>query len=81
MTSSVNTGKRIEVDLDGYAGTAGFTEMPDGTASLAYPSSQTKLRAGQPVEVDGRRWLVEKAGRSEYLRGFVRVELRPVRVA
>ncbi len=80
MTNFVNPGKRIEVALEGYAGMAGFTEA-DGKASLAYPSAQTKLRPGQSIEVDERQWVIEKAGRSEFVRGFVRVELRPAEAA
>ena len=80
MSSDVNTGKRIQVTLDGYTGMAGFTEG-EGKASLAFPSAQVRLQAGASVEVDGRQWIVEKAGRSEFLRGYARVELRPAAVA
>lgn len=73
---NVNRGKRIAIDIDGYAGPAGFTEA-DGKASLAFPAASLRLRAGDPLAADGRDWIVEKVGPSGFLRGFKLVELRP----
>lgn len=67
---SVNNGKKIEVDLIEYQGTAGFVES-DGTASLAYvPTKAKRLQVGELIEADGRQWEIVRAEKSRYVRDF-----------
>lgn len=73
---NVNQGKRIDVVLPGYSGSAGFTERK-GKASLSFPAATSALGVAATIEADGRTWIVEKVGPSQFLRGFKLVELRP----
>lgn len=74
---NVNSGKRITVELGDYTGPAGFIES-DGRASVSFQSVSTTLREGMIVHIDGRQWAIEKAARSQFLRGYITVELRLV---
>lgn len=74
---NVNTGKRVAIAIGGERVVAGLTEFPDGTAALSFPATKSALRAGDPLHADGRQWVIEKVGVSQFLRGFKLVELRP----
>lgn len=76
MSPTINSGKRIAIALDGYAGPAGFTEFEDGTAAISFEAARSALRAGATIEADGRSWTVTKAGPSQFLRGYRTAELR-----
>jgi len=73
---NINNGRRAVVTFDGYSGVGGLTES-DGKASLALPGAASALRAGMTVVADGRQWIVEKIGPSQFVRGFKLAELRP----
>lgn len=72
---NVNQGIRIEVELAGYSGTAGFSEVED-KATLSFPSPAYRAQIGETIIADGRDWTIEKVGPSHFLRGFKTVELR-----
>jgi hypothetical protein len=73
----INQGKRIDVDLPGYQGSAGFVERGE-TATLSYPLKRggELPDAGVVIEIDGAKWSVEQAAKSEFVRNFRVLTLR-----
>jgi hypothetical protein len=75
---TVEAGKRVQINVNGFSGIAGFVENEDG-ATLSFASDlPLRIPPGAPIRADGRDWLVLKAGPSQFVRGFKVVELRPM---
>jgi hypothetical protein len=74
----VNNGKRIDVMLGDFSGTAGFVER-DGKAQLAYqPNKGGDCAVGAIITADDRRWRVTKAGRSDFANHLKLLDLVPL---
>lgn len=75
---TVQAGKRIQINVNGFSGIAGFVENEDG-AQLSFAADfPLRLAVGAAVLADGRAWVVQRVGASQFVRGFKVVDLRPI---
>jgi hypothetical protein len=74
---TVESGKRVRINFEGFSGTAGFVER-DGGATLSFAAAlPPRLSPGATIWADCREWTVQQVSASQFVRGFKVVELRP----
>lgn len=75
---SVNSGRRVEVDLPGFSGSAGLVEV-DGVISLSYrPTKPVTVPIGAIVAIEGVDHEVIGSATSPYMTKFKVLTLQPV---